>query len=645
MGLHRALRGWVRTTLIAGGALALTQCSSSSSDPAADACKAPLSRDCATRRLTHDGWLQAAEDQRANVFSWPEPIAAGSVIEEGLFREAEPLTVSSESWLYYVDLEPGALFGHPTQYLLVNRATGEISVYGRYAYPEVDGEAMFALPDAVADETLRPEGYPRFGAGEPGASTSQALQIEPPTAVDTGVPKTIDWSKHQKYKSEDDEMYQLRVRGELESFQSAATVKAELGKCVCATPAKKKVALVVNGGELPIAETNKLVEHLTKAKVPLRHLDPDAPDTPDAAKAQTSLKSLAKAFEWLAGQVSDCCDEVLIYVTAHGSPRGSMAINPLTRHKDGTTTGSKDGGSLSTKELEKLLDSVRSCRTKVVLHSCFGGAHLERGLNVIDASNREGCMCRTVAVGASARQSVAQYHGGFCVGALTSQPSFDAAFEKYRDQVKAERDKWGPYQGRATPQVQSTDCVLCEDPDGDGLYTGDEWRDDYSDPEKKDSDGDGLDDAQEKQHGTNPNNADTDGDKLNDGEEVGVHKTDPKNADTDGDGANDKYELFAGTDPNKADSDGDGLNDWEELTGGTNPNNPDEDGDGLNDKEEKDFGSDPKQADADGDKLNDAQEKQYKTNPNNADSDGDGLSDYDEVTIYKSDPNDPMSPG
>ncbi len=44
-----------------------------------------------------------------------------------------------------------------------------------------------------------------------------------------------------------------------------------------------------------------------------------------------------------------------------------------------------------------------------------------------------------------------------------------------------------------------------------------------------DADGDGLSDAEESQHGTDPNNPDTDGDGYQDGAEVHQHASDPKN--------------------------------------------------------------------------------------------------------------------
>lgn len=89
----------------------------------------------------------------------------------------------------------------------------------------------------------------------------------------------------------------------------------------------------------------------------------------------------------------------------------------------------------------------------------------------------------------------------------------------------------------------------------------------------KDSDADGLTDAEEKVIGTDPFNPDTDGDGLTDFEEVRIYKTDPLNPDTDFDGLKDGAEVHnIHTDPLLRDTDGGGVADGHEvLEDGTNP--------------------------------------------------------------------------
>ncbi|HEV2127692.1 MAG TPA: hypothetical protein VGR22_03625 [Thermomicrobiales bacterium] len=129
-------------------------------------------------------------------------------------------------------------------------------------------------------------------------------------------------------------------------------------------------------------------------------------------------------------------------------------------------------------------------------------------------------------------------------------------------------------------------------------------------PQDIDSDGDGVDNADEIAAGTNPDDPDTDDDGLFDGVEIELG-TDPLSADTDEDGILDGDEVFsAGTDPLNSDTDGDVLYDGGELLYNTDPLVVDTDVDGLTDGDEVYFS---------------------ETSPTAVDTDGDGRTDYDEV--------------
>ncbi|VAX09629.1 hypothetical protein MNBD_GAMMA26-757, partial [hydrothermal vent metagenome] len=209
----------------------------------------------------------------------------------------------------------------------------------------------------------------------------------------------------------------------------------------------------------------------------------------------------------------------------------------------------------------------------------------------------------------------------------------------------------------------------------DGL--NDAWEVTYGDPlvadpdTTLDADSDGLTTLQESEAWTDWNNPDTDGDGENDGDEVqdGTDPLDPNSnvqllADTDGDGIPNRWELANNLNPNSgadliADRDRDGLSNFQEYQFQTNPNNRDSDGDGLQDAWEVEYGFDPNDSsdgnvdadndgmadiwetvyglsvwtddslyDKDGDQLTNGQEFYYYTNPSSGDSDGDGLDDY-----------------
>ena len=229
-----------------------------------------------------------------------------------------------------------------------------------------------------------------------------------------------------------------------------------------------------------------------------------------------------------------------------------------------------------------------------------------------------------------------------------------------------------------------TDPLSAEpDRDHDGLLDADEIRI-GTDPDRADTDGDGLPDGLEERNGdgvvnageTDPLSADTDCDGLSDGEEDANHngrvdagETDPRARDTDGDLLSDGLErgrtsspdpacAFVGdadpsstTDPLRVDTDGDGLRDgMEDLNRNgrvdaadrdTDPRKADTDGDGIPDGQEDRNGNhrvDPGETDplvpdvdTDRDGITDPVEQNVTgTDPTRADTDGDGLSDGQE---------------
>jgi hypothetical protein len=125
-----------------------------------------------------------------------------------------------------------------------------------------------------------------------------------------------------------------------------------------------------------------------------------------------------------------------------------------------------------------------------------------------------------------------------------------------------------------------------------------------------DSDGDGVPDRDEIALGLDPTNPDTDGDGLGDGVELKMG-LDPRTPnlitgcspfrDTDGDRLNDCEERVLGTDACMGDTDGDGPNDLVEFLSGTNPivpeNLTDSDRDGIINLDEIVAHTDPQSAD------------------------------------------------
>ncbi len=185
------------------------------------------------------------------------------------------------------------------------------------------------------------------------------------------------------------------------------------------------------------------------------------------------------------------------------------------------------------------------------------------------------------------------------------------------------------------------------------------------DPVRKDTDGDGINDATEvigfyikpvtggekKFVKTDPTSQFTDSDTFTDGFErsLNLDPTDDNDKDQDGDGLPDPIEeggwdvetINVSTLPfqeglsttvlhrsktDSLDSDEDGLTDYEEFFLKTNPSNKDSDGDGIDDRLEH-LGY------ALGHKVNNADLGFIKTNPLDADTDNDKRSDGDEAEL------------
>lgn len=138
---------------------------------------------------------------------------------------------------------------------------------------------------------------------------------------------------------------------------------------------------------------------------------------------------------------------------------------------------------------------------------------------------------------------------------------------------------------------------------------------------ESDPDGDLIPRDRELSAGTDPDKADTDGDGLTDAVELLNTFTDPTRSST--------YDGIADQD---VDVDDDGLTSAQEQRAGTDPIEPDTDGDGLRDGREVEGGfSDPSDQDTDDDELLDDSELRLGTDPRKPDTDGDGVIDGREV--------------
>ncbi len=604
-------------------------------------CARPVTLDCAQNSIEKYLHYRTRSQKTAlHVFRWLLPLNRGQILSSGLNNNTpSPIGIKSPTWFFYADHQPGAIFEHKTEFILVDILRSTLVVYQRKSWPKLDKLDLFTTQAELSEPLLKLQGY-RYSTLKTAERGILRTSFPGPSNPDN-FPDPINWDEvKKKYPPEKDEIekyYRERVQSYLEKPMDKAFITGELNKCSCPTnsPPGKKYAIVVNGGRLPLHYSEALVKSLRTQGVETWSLHPNLPFNeadPGQANAkdmETNLRSLQYAFASLAAKINSCCDQVFIYINAHGGSNAIMNMNPYSEtpilHTTGPNRGkpiggtfakegSKLGGNLSSKELAALLNTLRTCMTKVYLSSCHAGSHFTKGnINTLPATAKH-CLCRTVYASSTARQITWSGQNYYFLEEIMKGKSFsDAALAhwNYFRKLSLEAISEDDLKYKVDPRVQSTDCILCDDRDGDGLFG-----------------------HEEVALGTDPSKADTDGDGLSDFSETrGTVRSNPLKKDSDGDGLLDPVELERGTNPLNPDTDGDGVTDNNEIFGGTDPRNPDTDGDGLNDGDEYRRETSPLKPDTDGDGLNDGDEvKKYRTNPLNKDTDGDGMNDFLEVT-------------
>lgn len=95
-------------------------------------------------------------DHEVIVFPWPEPLEPGdrlhSYLGPDLESPGEVLPIGNEAWFFWVDDAPGAASAHPTRFVLVDRATGEVSTSEEEWWPVLNGESLWVETEVYWDE-------------------------------------------------------------------------------------------------------------------------------------------------------------------------------------------------------------------------------------------------------------------------------------------------------------------------------------------------------------------------------------------------------------------------------------------------------------------------------------------------------------
>jgi len=114
-----------------------------------------LDFDTASQRVIDDVIQPAALDHPVIVFGLQDPIGPDDDLSlpdiEGYEPSQVPTAPDSPSWFFWIEDAPGALFVHPTRFVLVRRSDGALTVQDQEWWPVLNGEPQWTDDQAYWD--------------------------------------------------------------------------------------------------------------------------------------------------------------------------------------------------------------------------------------------------------------------------------------------------------------------------------------------------------------------------------------------------------------------------------------------------------------------------------------------------------------
>lgn len=302
-------------------------------------------------------------------FALPEPLPRGTVIPH-FFAKNPPLNVLSDSWFFFLDLEPYAEFGHRTEYVLVDAVTGEVTRRRAFSPPMLDGqpwllseEARFSSPDRFYPDSIRdlppPAVWPlRFN------STTVPLRKQVP-------PKD---SRDGAFAPGNPAFASVSVptlQGLL--LPVAEAQSAPGGVDPCAGQPRRKVAIVINGE--PRARSQHFEQSAGAAMGMYRRLGV-APGDMHYMNPATHPKpeDVIKEIERI-GTTLGPCDKLFFYITGHGTLVDEDNDDIPDAPSDGIVYGDGElGKGRYGDSFMDALEKVTAGIVNITVQSCFAGS-------------------------------------------------------------------------------------------------------------------------------------------------------------------------------------------------------------------------------------------------------------------------------
>jgi len=267
-------------------------------------------------------------DHRLILFGSPQILTPEDELNvyaaDDLSKPGENLPLTAESWFFWVDDAPYALFTHPTRYVLVNAQSGEITTSNEGWWPVLNGKSLWVEDDQYHDQE--------------------------------------NWIySNIENRSDADESHQPGLKAALVADPSLLQQESS-----------STVGLVVNGwstgqgAESDLNESQQQMERLLDKS----GFDVTSVDSGDADPKQ-------KVEDWINDEAANLQpgDTVVIYLTGHGANNNGTG---------GLAVGDED---LTETELVGWLGDVHpGVHTIVILDTCHSGAWRDGLENVADVN-------------------------------------------------------------------------------------------------------------------------------------------------------------------------------------------------------------------------------------------------------------------
>lgn len=281
-----------------------------------------------------------------------QPLPAGTRILPGAPDRSESpfvLTVPATSWFFVVDGEGLVKFSHNLYYVLVDAASGALTVKAATSWPRINGKAMYKDYEAVAETG----DLVQLATTLPGGGTKRQPEAVTAKAGITSV------ARHTVANCNQERTYALIVRGTDDAVSRADADRAKA---------------MISKRNLP--QLAELVEY-TAGSSP-------TPVTDVRSKIQALYAKMTK------------CDTFFIYLTGHGTKPVTRQVSTEKRlignlQLDRTVTPPISEETALSEELEPtdlLLDQLPTCHLTTIVDACYSGAWLSELTRVLQ--NRTG---------------------------------------------------------------------------------------------------------------------------------------------------------------------------------------------------------------------------------------------------------------